>query len=477
MINYVLHTILFQVVFLLFYDVLHKRDTFFTLNRMYLIGTLLASLLLPFIQIDLLRQVIPQYYMINLPEVILGESIQQTALLSLSPVVLNGEPHAIPWVIVSYLAGVSFFMVFFIYKLLILRRLRKEATITSINGFTIFILKNSSDAFSFNQSIYLGDQLNETQKPQIITHELVHVKERHTLDLVGLELLKIIFWFNPFLYLYRSRLYTLHEYIADTKSVALLGKKAYYQQLLNTVFDTENIQFINQFFNYSLIKKRILMLQKSKSNRILRLKYVVLFPIIATMLLYISCSSEHYGDPSLNSVDEQSSPKAPMELIKDLRDAIMVTGGLTDEEEKALKVLLIKDGEDLSKHEDIISALEIPFNIIDKVPTTSDCVTATNNKDRKTCVSNAIKTYINANFDVKAVETYAQNGENRIYVRFKIDDTGTVVDVEARGPAPQLEKEAKRVVRSLPKMIPGEHQGKKVGVLYSLPIILNINGD
>ncbi|MFL1894910.1 M56 family metallopeptidase [Aquimarina sp. 2-A2] len=468
MINYILHTILFQVLFLLFYDILHKRDTFFTLNRMYLTGTLVASLLLPIIQIDLLRQAIPPQYIISLPEVILGASVQENALVPVSPTPLISKNPSIPWFWTCYLAGASCFIGLFIHKLLVLRRLRKEAKITSIEGFTIFILKSSNDAFSFNRSIYLGDQLNETQKPQIIAHELVHIKERHTLDLVGVELLKIIFWFNPLLYLYRSRLSTLHEYIADTKSVALLGKKAYYQQLLNTVFETENIQFINQFFNYSLIKKRIIMLQKSKSNRILRLKYVALLPLMATMLLYISCSSESSEDIVSNAEVTQTSL-----LIQNLQDKV-AEKGLTQKEKSQLLDLLKNHSNDESNFD---LAKGVPFNLIDIVPTSSNCGDVNNNAERKACVSNEIKTFINTNFDVATVRAFAKTGENKIYVRFKIDNTGEIVDVEARAATLELENEAKRVVRSLPTMIPGEHQGKKVGVLYSLPIILNIDGN
>ncbi|TYP77222.1 M56 family metallopeptidase [Aquimarina intermedia] len=468
MTNYILHTILFQVLFLLFYDTMYKRDTFFTLNRMYLTGTLVASLLLPIIQIDLLRQAIPSQYIISLPEVIVGASIQQTSFIPLSPVLLNPNEPSTPWFIISYLSGACFFIGFFIHKLLILRRLRKEAIKTSIDGFTIYILKNSNDAFSFNRSIYLGDQLNETQKPQIIAHELVHIKERHTLDLVGVELLRIIFWFNPLLYLYRSRLSTLHEYIADTKCVALLGKKAYYQQLLNTVFETENIQFINQFFNYSLIKKRIIKLQKSKSNRILRLKYVALLPLIATMLLYISCSSESSEDIVSNAEVTQTSL-----LIQNLQDKVKEKG-LTQKEKSQLLDLLKNHSNDESNFD---LAKDVPFNLIDKVPTSSNCGDVNNNAEHKAYVSKQFKTFINNNFDVATVRAFAKTGDNKIYVRFKIDNTGEIVDVEARAATLELENEAKRVVRSLPTMIPGEHQGKKVGVLYSLPIILNIDGN
>src|SRR5690606_31204692 len=131
----------------------------------------------------------------------------------------------------------------------------------------------SSTAFSFFNYIFLGENIKPSEKATILNHEMVHVKHKHSLDLVVFELLRIVFWFNPLIYMYQNRIASLHEFIADAEAVKQNDKTEYYQNLLSQAFDTENVSFINPFFKKSLIKKRILMLSKSKSKQVHLLKY------------------------------------------------------------------------------------------------------------------------------------------------------------------------------------------------------------
>lgn len=120
----------------------------------------------------------------------------------------------------------------------------------------------------------------------ILKHELIHVKQKHTLDLVFFEVLRVLFWFNPLIYIYQSKLRVLHEFIADKEALKTQDKIAYYQNLLTQMFDTNNVSFINTFYKKSLIKKRIIMLQKSKSSQLKLAKYLLVIPMIFTMLFY-----------------------------------------------------------------------------------------------------------------------------------------------------------------------------------------------
>ncbi|MBB6682610.1 energy transducer TonB [Aequorivita sp. 609] len=117
---------------------------------------------------------------------------------------------------------------------------------------------------------------------------------------------------------------------------------------------------------------------------------------------------------------------------------------------------------------------DVPFAVIDRVPIYLGC-TGTDNEVLKKCMSENISAFINQHFNMKKME--ALNLPPKIYrtaVQFKIDKYGNVVDVQASADRPEIEAEAERVVSNLPKMIPGEHRGKRVGVLYSLPIIFKI---
>ncbi len=115
----------------------------------------------------------------------------------------------------------------------------------------------------------------------------------------------------------------------------------------------------------------------------------------------------------------------------------------------------------------------MPFVAIDQVPVYPGCEDAI---DKKECMVKKITEHIAQNFDVSVSKNLGlEKGKKNVYVQFKIDKAGNIVDVRARGPHKNLEEEAVRVVSSLPQMQPGEENGKKVGVKYTLPISLVID--
>lgn len=209
-----------------------------------------------------------------------------------------------------------------------------------------------------------------------------------------------------------------------------------------------------------LIKKRILMLQKSK------LSTLIVLPLLALMLSASSCSVKK------SNVDDKGNAKST-ELSQYDKEQIK-------KEEIAKYRKHIKDSlqkryavdvrENLNKDVDAV-----PYSAIDLVPAYKGCDQSLSNEEIKQCTSERINSYANSNFDTKGVEEFAQDGVNRVYVRFTISKEGMVKDIDARASHLKLAEEAKRVVSSLPKMQPGMQDGKPVNVLYSLPIIFQIN--
>ncbi len=119
-------------------------------------------------------------------------------------------------------------------------------------------------------------------------------------------------------------------------------------------------------------------------------------------------------------------------------------------------------------------AKNVPFMYLDSYPIPAGCEGIEDSQEIRQCVIQKLTTFVNENFDSKSVESYAQKGENRIYVRFIIDTNGSITDIQARGPAVALEIEAKRVIGLIPKMIPGQVNGEVVNVQFSMPIKFNI---
>ncbi len=481
MIHYILQILVFQLLFLVAYDVFLKKELHFNWNRIYLIVTPILSFILPFIKIDFIRNSIPEEYIIQLPAVMLGgSSSEYIASETLSEITIAGTSAISAALIIQliWLSGMIIAFSVLCFKFYKVYQLKRKGVSTKLNGTRVISLPKTDTAFSFLNTIFIGEDLSEKQKETILLHEKIHIQQYHSIDLLFFEFIKIICWFNPLVYLYQSKMVLLQEFIADEKAASLKGKNEYYNGLLSQVFNTESISFINTFFNHSLIKKRIIMLQKSnlKQNKITQLKYLLLVPIIGVMLTYTSCTQETNAQAGTNQVSKTST-SSKSDIIKNieaLKESIAVKGEMTKEEELALKSLMVlTDGNKLESpyYNEVKDIIEIPFGVIQKVPTYPGCTG--DNEALKQCFTQNIMQFVGAEFNTK-VDNKDISGKQRIAVKFKIDNTGKVTNVQARSEFKELENEAVRVISSLPQMLPGEHEGKKVGVQYSLPIIFDI---
>ncbi|MGA9589130.1 MAG: energy transducer TonB [Salegentibacter sp.] len=136
--------------------------------------------------------------------------------------------------------------------------------------------------------------------------------------------------------------------------------------------------------------------------------------------------------------------------------------------------------EEVVEVEDVVEAPveeeveDVPFAVIENVPIYPGCEKLKTNDERKKCMSEKISQFVNKNFDTDLGSELGLSGVNRVIVQFKINEKGNIVDVRSRAPHPRLEQEAARVINSLPKMQPGKQRGKPVGVMYSLPIIFQV---
>ena len=590
MAQYIIQIIAFQAFFLLVYDVFLKRETFFNWNRVYLIGTSLASLILPFIKVTAFNQMVPQDYIVILPEIFIGNTVQQTTQVILPEIEIANQGFSWNIETIFYL-GIIIASLLFIFKIAHICLLIYKNPKRWKGNVLLVKLINSTSAFSFFNYVFLGSNLKEEQQNIIIKHELVHVTQKHTLDLLFFEAQRILFWFNPLVYMYQARVRSLHEYIADQEALKTQNKSDYYQNLLTQIFETENVSFINAFFKKSLIKKRIMMLSKSKSKQIVKLKYALLIPVVLLMLAY---SSSYAQDTKVSSEttqvmsDNELKEKLKKELselkektenkfnalqqfhkktdkylatreeyyrtqiyyqemlgltndisdtdrrsLKELKHKLDRTydeylkwkktdeakeiwennthdgvlrlvvddfKNLTEEEKKrqenfiqlminddSIHALIITDGKGFMKSEmlqeeniktqnetKIIESVEVPFTVIEKPPMFEGCETLSTIKEQRECTSIAITKHVQNNFNTDLAVDLGLTGRQLIRVMFKINKEGNIVGVKSRAPHPQLEEETVRVIKSLPKMIPGKQKGKTVSVPYSLPIIFQV---
>lgn len=309
MLQYILESIAFQLLFLVIYDFFLKRETFFQWNRVYLLGTYALSMLLPWIKIEALKNRLPQQFN-GYSEFLWNLKQPET-----EGIVANAPSFDWTWQEMLLYGGMMVATLILGHKLWQLYQLKRNGKVIRYADFTQIVIANSTLAFSFFKSIFLGDKVVQRKHDTIIAHELVHIQQGHTWDLLFFELMRIIGWFNPLVYVYQNRTAELHEFIADAQ-VAKVHKTEHYQQLLSQVFQTEHISFINQFFTNSLIKKRIVMLQKTKSKKVWQLKYVLLVPMVLGMLIYNSCEMDKMA------TDNQESTLGDELLITEIKKEI-----------------------------------------------------------------------------------------------------------------------------------------------------------
>ena len=163
-------------------------------------------------------------------------------------------------------------------------------------------------------------------------------------------------------------------------------------------------------------------------------------------------------------------PPAPevIEIIEDdddIEETIIESAEVNQEEE----IVEIDDIEEADEEID-----DVPFAVIENVPIYPGCEKKKNNAEKKKCMSEKVMKFVQKKFNTDLAGDLGLEGRQRISVQFKIDKNGNVVNVRARAPHPKLEQEAVKVVNALPKMIPGKQRGKAVGVLYSLPILFQV---
>lgn len=478
MLDYLLQTLAFQFFFLLIYDVFLKKETFFNWNRFYLLFTAILSVILPFISIASFKNTVPKKYLITLPEITLGKLIQTKPNHVIQPAIVSKTNSISYWEILFFI-GVIIAALIFCYKIYKIMKLIYKNPKYKKDNLWIVKIASSNTAFSFFNYVFLGENIKAEDKLSILAHEKIHAKQKHSLDLLFIEAMRIIFWFNPIIYSYQKRIATVHEFIADEQAIKQQGKNEYYQNLLTQIFQVNPISIVNPFFKQSLIKKRIVMLQKTKSKPALKLKYALVIPVVIAMLIYTSCSQE--------AANNQPFDPDVEEAVEKFRNQLQTqNSNLTKEERLELADYILDEfkanieyGDDVKSGKTSTSklltetpnGLEVPFAVIDEAPIFPNCENAS---EIKTCFSNSINQHVAKNFNTKLASNLNLKGTQRIMVVFKINKIGNVIDIKARAAHPDLENEAIRVMHLLPKMTPGKHQGKAVIVGYGIPIKFQI---
>ncbi len=284
MLSFFQYSVEVTIAMLLFFAVWKlflEKETFNHLHRKYLLSTFILSFIIPLVKIN---------FQINKHNNVISQISETIQLKEIIVEQTNTSLSSFQILCDLYFAISLLLFVILIYKLVAIQLFAKKCKIQTYNGNEIYISKKNISPFSFLNKIFFNeDDVNSPNFKNILQHELTHIKQKHSVDIIILEIAKIIMWFNPIIYFYRNQLKMLHEYLAD-EEVILQGFEAdEYKMLLIKQQIEFSFEFANHF-NKSLTLKRINMINKFKSPEFAKLKLLFAIPILAITLILFSFS-------------------------------------------------------------------------------------------------------------------------------------------------------------------------------------------
>lgn len=399
-----------------FYRVFLEKLTFFDWNRSILLLLMGVGLIVPLLSFEAVVSTVSltEY---TLPLVEVGNGSFESGF-SLS------WQEALVWIY-----GIGF--LFFLGRILLgiakpifqLQMVEKR----EYQGMKLAIHPSFEPASFFNYILlpYFDPQDEDLQK--ILLHESVHVSKRHTFDLILLQLVKAIFWFNPAVYLFERSLREVHEYQADQGVTRNYSQIDYSRLLLRLITQDQGWQFTNSF-NQFQTKKRIVMMNKEESKNLQKGRFVMILPILGLMVFAFSCDQ--------NIGEEPIKPENIVEII--------------DEDGNA-ELKAIENGRVIE-----MSADEI-FDVVEDQPNPAGGMQGWNQ-------------YLSSNL-VYPEQAKKEGVEGTVIVVFVINTDGSIQDVDIlRGIGAGCDEAAIRVVQNAPNWEPGKQRGREVRTRMRLPI-------
>ncbi len=283
---YILKSILCLAILLLVYLLFLEKEKMHRFNRWYLLVSIVFACLVPLVSFEVKGQSLP-ILQDNYFEVITsGYNTATSPAVS----VKENTGYIIPALLIIYALTTSLLLIRFstnIYRLL--SRAAKNKTIM-YQGARLVLLKEKTASHSFLNNIFISeeDYADQSIEEELIAHELTHVRERHSWDVIFIELLQTVFWFNPLFIFYKKAIQLNHEYLADDAVIKTYENVPAYQYLLLDKASCNNQTYLTSNFNYSVTKKKISYDDENTNQARAILKKLAVLPILAGALFVFS---------------------------------------------------------------------------------------------------------------------------------------------------------------------------------------------
>lgn len=404
-----------------FYWLLLRNETYFKWNRLYLVSSIIISLISPTINISIFEKA--------------GASINniiQPVIVSTQNNIIK-EDHSLSILSIIYISGAVFFTLKFLSKISQIYYMYHRFKKVQYNGFKAVLVDGNISPFTFFSVLFLSrSDYEQGNISEIVVHEREHKEQFHSLDVILLEITTIVQWFNPFLWLIRIALRAEHEFIADSKVLEKGYDKVAYQTLLfEKSLGVIGLGVTNNF-NYSLLKNRLKMMTIKKSGSTAIVKYVFTLPLLLSMCLFLSTNLKVVGQ----------------EKVYDTVEKMPQYGNGPDD----LRIFVARNMKypESAAELGVQGRIYLQFIVTDKGKVKDINVIKVVKDTKEELVVTAEKTNKDGKLELK---DYKPGKDAKIDQAYK-----------------DLENEAIRVLKLLGDFTPGEEKGKKVNVQYTFPI-------
>ena len=542
---YILKSAVCLAVFYLFYKLLMSRETFHRFNRFSLLGLMIICSIIPFIKISMDTPVETAQVEISIDESLMTPVITDADIVTTANDTSTME-HITIFAAIIYIIGVLFFAVKEILqfrKVLNITRKGKEEDINlyikdSTGNIKLIVTDEKVSPFSWINRIVISRTDLEENGREILCHEMAHISNHHSIDLILADVCILLQWFNPASWLIKSELQNVHEFEADETVIRNGIDAKNYQLLLIKKAVGSRLYSIANSFNHSKLKKRITMMMKKKSSPWARAKYLYILPLAAVAVAAFahpeiskltdeissvkvndfSAITENHEVENVNSVSEKSVIVEGT-IIDDATGQPIIgasiiiqntnNGTITDLDgkfkietnPKSVLVFSYIGKETYSvtvTEENIKSMKKSPIRLKDDVQETDEIVVVGYGTQKEIPQASTPPKDDNAFFIVEQMPEYPggmselmkyvarnikypadalrEKKQGRVIVQFIVGKDGYTSDFKVmKSVSPSIDAEAIRVLANMPKWTPGMQRGKTVAVKYTVPVTFKLN--
>ncbi len=457
-ISYLIESLFCGAFFYLLFALLVSGKSSYNFQRIYLLISSICTLSFPLISIPVNSAL---KFAITLPEItIVGKGVAGAEAEKIA------ETGSFPLVEVIYFSILSLYLLFFVLQLLRILYIYTRSEKSRRGEIVIVSDKGISSPFSFFNIVFLRDENDQLESECVITHERAHARRGHSIDIILISVINTIQWFNPFIYMIKKSLVSVHEYQAD-KDVIMSGYAIRYYQNLVLYSQFGISPLVANSLNNSLTIKRLRKMENLNEKRNRAILFISVILMVTSLFFVVSCKT----NKSTGEVLSADTLKTAIQKADTTPVTIQAEPAVQPVAEPVAKKTInsmvvtgkkpVKKSPPAEKTE-IIEGEEIPFTIVDVKPTFMG-------GDENTFTK---WVFDRLQYPVAAKEDGIQG---RVILQFLVTETGKVTNVKVvRGVHLSLDQEAMRVVATSPDWTPGKHKGKNVAVRYTFPVIFQL---